>query len=216
MARVTSSAAQSPIIIPGLAGSPDIRANGAADNEFDDASGSSWTSYGTPTAVDENTTTKSHLFLTNTGNATDNTKGIILNAILGALPKTITFKGTGYSQIEGANSGIWFGVTDSATAAGNTVAGGVINNILRADKWTNFATLSGNSTTSHTHLWSAPFYVKIVVTSTSNVDVYTSYDGITWNGPTNFNPGFGGTRYVVIGAYTRGTGQYAVDFVRIV
>src|SRR5260370_29036811 len=85
---------QGPVVIPGFAGSPDIRAGGANDDEFEStaASGATgWTTFGGPTASDENTTAKSHFYIKKTSNsALDSLCGILKTAP--AIPFTVITK----------------------------------------------------------------------------------------------------------------------------
>lgn len=175
------------IVIPGLAGSPDIAAGGADDDEFDqNTSGtpSGWTSMGSPTAMDTNTA-KSHLHIQHNADAASSLRGVY-KAYTPSFPFTVTAKVTGANAMRGSFNA--FGLYVAEASPGKLAGIEHICNTA-AIAWPRlvFRRLYSTSPTapsSETRLdWrdaKDPVYLRIVATDADTLAFKFSYDGLVW------------------------------------
>lgn len=185
-------------IIPGLVGSPDVRVAGTNDDEFDTTDTSDpmtgWTTLGTPTAHDINNTVKSHYYLQKSAASGDVAYGIYkacptipftMTAKLAAANITANFNSAGIFVAEAAP-----GKLLTFAMVHNSSAFGTAPNIgAHVDLWTNRTTYGSNVTTKQGP--DAPIYLRIVVTSSSNIAFYYSKDGMVWRLlQSGYNPSF--------------------------
>lgn len=172
------------VVIPGLAGSPDIRVAGADDDEFDSTDTSDpmtgWTTLGTPTAHDINSTAKSHYYISKSATAGPAQHGIY-KAKSPAF--TMTAKLADLTLNGNDNSaGIFVG---EATPGKMLIAGLYFNSGVDPRRqilcqiWTNPTTYSSTvATIQGSH--EAPIYLRVVATSSTNVSTYYSVNGFAW------------------------------------
>jgi hypothetical protein len=175
------------VVIPGLAGSPDIRAGGAEDDEFDQNSAgtpSGWTAFGSPTAMDTNTA-KSHLHIKMDANATDDLRGVY-KAYTPSFPFTLTAKATGATAFQASFNAIGIYVAEATPGklSGiqnicNTASIAWPRLVYRRVGYTNLTT-----TATETRLnWTGavdPFYLRIVATNSTTLAYKFSHDGLVW------------------------------------
>lgn len=175
------------VVIPGLSGSPDVRAGGASDDEFDAFAG--WTTLG---SLDTSNVTdfKSHYHIKK------NTSGTQVDGIYKAcptIPFTFTAKLSGYQF---TNSYQTPSILIGEASPGKLETWGIQYTgsvLLQRNAWTDRTTRGSNTNdTSHAEIDSlAPFYLRIVVNSSTNVDFGLSGNGFFYRyAITAYNPGF--------------------------
>lgn len=190
------------IVIPGLAGSPDIAVAGANNDEFDSFSG--YTTLGTLDVANV-TDFKSHIHLKRTE------AGVAYNGIYKAAPST-PFTVTAHlvsAYLTGAHhsTGIFLydGTKIASIDVDTTVGFGMFACDLRL--WTNrttFSTAVGGTlvtSTSTSTYFPPPRFIRCVVTSASSIASYWSMDGFIWVGPvwSAQNTGLSAVTYVGLG-----------------
>jgi hypothetical protein len=190
---VSGPASSGQIIIPGLYGSPDIRVAGTNDDEFDTTDTSDpmtgWTTLGTPTAHDINSTVKSHYRVRQAATSSVGLVGIY--KAIPSTPFTVTCKLTDWLERGDFNQAGLF-IAEAAPGKIETLAmkhsgspGG-----LAIDTYTNrttYATTPQNLTVYMT----AGAYLRCVVTTTTSISWYYSFNGLVWRPIlTGRNPGF--------------------------
>jgi hypothetical protein len=175
-----------PITITGLSGSPDKVAGGVHDQEFDTTWNSGgipapWSTFGTAfTASDFNSSRLSHARLQMASNAGSVFGGIIMAAP--AIPYTMTAK-LADSTVSKNNNGAFIFISDSSTAAGNSVVAGpqwstsMTNTTVSS---TNLSTASGLSGLATQGLGQMPMYIRAVVTTANSITYQCSFRGIAW------------------------------------
>lgn len=174
------------IVIPGLSASPDIRAGGTNDWEFDSSTLTGWSTFaggGAVSAYDANTTAKSHLyFKVASSGGTDKWSGVIC-AVAASIPYTITAKLSDFTPTVGWPS---LFVSDSSTAAGQSVTVGpwVGNNLsppsARASSYSNMQTFGTFNDGGKQFGVYPSCYVRLVVTAANNIKAYMSATGYLW------------------------------------
>jgi hypothetical protein len=181
------------VIIPGLAGSPDIRAGGADDDEFDttDTSDpmSGWTTLGTPTAHDMNSTWLSHYYVTKAPG------GVSLTGIYKAIPSmpfTVTAKLAGDNNSADVQSRAALFVAEATPGKVVTVGKyGLSSMGLAADIWASPTSYtSQHGVVTPTGPPGSPVYLRIIVTSSTDVTFQWSVNGKIWFtlGTASMNP----------------------------
>lgn len=167
------------IVIPGLAGSPDIRVGGTDDDEFEALSG--WTTLGTlDTSNVTDVPSHWHAKRVNGAVAVD---GIYKTAP--SMPFTVTAKLSASNVFLGANYNM-VGILLTESAPGKLCTIGLVSNAAviysSVYRWTNRTTLSTNIDTStgrgtplHPHA-----YIRVLVTSSTSISVSLSDDGRQW------------------------------------
>jgi hypothetical protein len=183
------------VIIPGLAASADIKVAGASDDEFDTTDTSDpmtgWTTLGTPTSHDINSTAKSHYYVKQNAGGAVNLVGIY-KAKSPAF--TVTAKMTADTVLATAQGRAGLFIAEAApgkieSIGHYTVSGGVPVGVA-VDVWTNRTTFSSTPATS-LYQTGAHLYLQIVVTSSTNVTYKFSYNGLLWHVLASArNPGF--------------------------
>jgi hypothetical protein len=181
------------IIIPGLSASADIRVAGANDDEFDTTDTSDpmtgWTTLGTPSAHDINSTAKSHYYVRRNAASGDGLVGIY--KACPSIPFTVTCKltdcylGAAYNlaglAILEASPGKIMTLNRNYSAGSPWRIGG--------DKYTNRTTNAGSPPWTAVSMFGI-LYLRLVVNSTTSVDAYFSQSGLSWTLMGNANPGF--------------------------
>ena len=175
-------------IIPGLQGSADIRVAGASDDEFDTTDTSDpmtgWTTLGTPSAHDINSTVKSHYYVATT------TASVALMGIYKAKSPgfTVTCKMSDYFFTSNASMRAGLFISEASPGAISSIA--VANfGTVQVTAWTNRTTFASNPQSLAGP--STYMYFRIVVTSSTNVAYYVSINGLVWTAfLTGHNPGF--------------------------
>lgn len=188
--------------IPYFAGSPDIPLGGGSDDEFDTTDTSdplgSWTTIGSPTTQDINSTIKSHYYIACNANASASIKGIMKTA---SPPFTVVAKMSDFAYRSS------FNMAGLVIASGTDASGGAHTLTLRCngnlsphvyvDPWTN-ATSPGGSLHEEAGPSPAamPSYFAAVVNSSDDVDWYFSHGGMMFSlVGSNTNPSY------TVGAY---------------
>lgn len=193
---VSGASGTGQIIIPGLAGSSDIRVAATNDDEFDTTDTSDpmtgWTTLGTPTAHDINSTVKGHYYIKKSAAAGVGWHGIY-KAVPG-LPDTIITK---IAALNGKNqfntAAIFFG--ESPPGKMETIGIRFSANQqcrVEHDSWTGpTGTGAAITTGADMYPYAGPLWVKLVLTSSSSISVYLSTNGLLWLPFTIArNPGF--------------------------
>jgi hypothetical protein len=168
-------------VIPGLSGSPDVRAGGGNDWEFDSSSTTGWSSFAGGGAVtfDFNTTAKSHAYVKVATNGSADKFGGIIHAAP-SVPFTVTAK---LSDCNFLATTVWpvLFVSDSSTAAGNSVYVGLYGGTPRDGANTNMQTFTGfGSSGAVGQTNKAAIYLRLVVHAANNIDTLVSYNGFVW------------------------------------
>lgn len=182
--------------ISGLQGNPDIDAAGGSDDEFNTTDTSDpmtgWTTLGTPTAHDINSTVKGHYYIKKSAAAGVGWHGIY-KAVPG-LPDTIITK---IAALNGKNqfntAAIFFG--ESPPGKMETIGIRFSANQqcrVEHDSWTGpTGTGAAITTGADMYPYAGPLWVKLVLTSSSSISVYLSTNGLLWLPFTIArNPGF--------------------------
>lgn len=179
------------IVIPGMAGSADIASGGGADDEFDqNTSGtpSGWTAFNSPDTVNTNAV-RSHLYIKANAASGDNIKAIY--KACPTIPFTVTCKMSDYF-IKANYTGAGLILLDSTPTKLLTLGAATnVNERFGGTNWTNKTTVSGGAGTDYVCTPWPNAYLRFVVNSSSNVDLYVSRGGRVWRSlGTAFNPGF--------------------------
>lgn len=178
------------IVIPGMAGSVDIAGGGGSDDEFDqNTSGtpSGWTAFNAPDTV--NTQTLSQLYLKANAAAGDNIKGIY--KAVPSIPFTVTAKMNDFF-VKANYTGAGLMLLDGTPTKLLTI-GAAMNVTERygGTNWTNKTTVSGGAGTDYVCTPWPNTYLRFVVNSSSNIDLYVSRGGRVWRSlGLAFNPSF--------------------------
>lgn len=183
------------IIIPGLYGSADIRVAGVNDDEFDTTDTSDpmtgWTTMGTPTTHDINSSRKSHYYLKLNAAAGNTTAGIY--KATPSMPFTVTVKIAEY-MVHTSQGRVCLFIGESTP--GKMAAGGWAgdNNRygdLTLDLWTN-PTTYGSQIVAPFIFSGGARYLRCVVTSSTVVQFQASLDAFSWwnLGASTLNPAF--------------------------
>ncbi len=181
------------VVIPGLAGSPDIPAGGGSDDEFDATDTSDpmtgWTTLGTPTAHDINSTVKSHYYVKLNATAGEHLTGIYkaspstpfaMKAKLTAANIQANYNGAGIFIAEASP-----GKIDALNCSYNE--GYKIN----LTQWSSPTGSAGSVANAVQPGGIMPVYFLIVAASSTDVSYYWSPDGILWRTvAVARNPGF--------------------------
>jgi hypothetical protein len=179
------------IVIPGLAGSPDKKASGGSDDEFD-ATLSGWTTMGSFTTLTSNDTYKSHLYMKRTGGASPTADGVYKTAP--GQPFTMTAKLSDMSQFANYDSvGIFVAEATPGKIDALVISYPGAPMCPGREQWSNPTTRTGSGTSyaSSFGYRFIPIYLRIVVTSNTAVDFYLSQGGFFfYKVTTQFNPGF--------------------------
>lgn len=172
------------VVIPGLAGSADIKGSGANDDEFDVTDASppigSWTTLGSPTSQNANSTALSHYYVKKSATGTLGTHGIYKASP--STPFTMTAK-LSDSTIRNIDhgAGIFVGETTPGKMASLYLgaSSGTLKFAFIAATWTNPTTFN-TTVTALDEPVTAPVYLRIVASSSTSVGYYWSYNGIVW------------------------------------
>lgn len=171
------------VVIPGLAGSPDIAGagGGGINEEYDTVTpGLTWDS--TPTVVDSNTTFKSHLYVTHNANAT--ITGLRTFAPAGAFDARVHISiGSGTAALPNLPQvGLEVHNSDSSNRA-------LIWAALQASPYaqmafTGYTYASSSYTARNTAVvtYGHKFYLRLVRDGSNNFSFYYSHDGNMWIG----------------------------------
>lgn len=180
VASATNGTLSAEVVIPGLAGSPDKRAGGGDDHEFD-TSLSGWTDVGTVTK-DADSTRLSHLYLETPGNT-----GILgIRRTAPSFPATLTAS-LDARVIETQNNVA--GIFVSTSSPGVIVYVGLVfyaaNDMrIARRKYTDPTTYSSEALSSTlgalgtTH--GRRVLLRILVTSTTSITTSYSFDALNW------------------------------------
>ncbi len=170
------------IVIPGLAGSPDIPPGGGSDDEFDTTDTSDpmtgWTTMGSPTAHDINSTIKSHYYIKVNANAGTSFCGIY-KAMSPAF--TVTTRVSDYTSALNYNMVSLFvaeaspGKMWSISAQHSTIPFDI-----RTESWTGPTSGSANVLDVAERFGRPPIYFRIIVTSSTNVTFLYSCNGLIY------------------------------------
>lgn len=165
--------------IDGLAGSPDIKAGGTNDDEFDqNTSGvpSGWTGFNTPSTVDTNTAlSQLHIVSNNTGG--DVWRGIY--KATPATPFTVTAKITDVLQVNNYDCVALVLLDSTPTKFINVGIGFNGSPDTFTEYWNSATSKNGDIVGAQTG-WTAPAYVRFHVTDATHVDIYVSRNGLAW------------------------------------
>jgi hypothetical protein len=172
------------IIIPGLAGSPDIKSSGSEDDEFDqNGSGtpSGWTLFGGNSPSARTDIFKSHLQIAAAAATSHSVNGIIK-----AKANPTTFPWTVIAKLNDCD------VDSNYGRCGLFIADAITTNKLDTlsfsqngdptisetyfSNWTTFGSILTGSDVARI----MPIYFKMVVHAANNIDMYCSYSGMAW------------------------------------
>lgn len=187
--------------ISSLQSNPDIDVGTGIDDEFvENTSGvpSGWTAIpsGTPNTIDTNTAySLLHMVANGGGGSATELQGIYIATP--STPFTVTCKLSDWSikTSDQAQAGLFVGVA-GASGAFMSIGSYSTSSPLYADTYcrlyTNRSTASSNFFSTGIHLFGRPaIYYRMVVHSTTNVDLQQSYNGFDWFPCTTAkNPGF--------------------------
>jgi hypothetical protein len=204
------------IVIPGLAASPDIRVAGANDQEFD-AALSGNTTLGSLDTSNANSDALSHLHLVKNAAAAAAYHGEYWATP--AAPFTVSAKiSDAYLRANNNAVGIMVG---EATPGAFVVLGIEVATNLRmaAQRWTNNTTFGATIGTNVTVLnHQPPYYLRIVVNSTTDLDFFYSQNGMVWMSHTEaYNPSLtvGSMGLLVKSASATYPGEAMFDWLRV-
>lgn len=171
--------------IPGLAGSPDIPLGGGNDDEFDVTDTSDpmtgWTTLGTVTSHNINSTVKSHYRLSKAAVSGVDWSGIY--KACPSMPFTVTAKMTGVIGRDTWNSAGLM-IATATPGALETLTGrhsGTNTVRFEHDSWTGPTGTGAGITIGGTATWPLPpAYLRCVVTSSTALQYYVSLNGSIW------------------------------------
>ena len=205
---VSGASGSGHIVIPGLAGSPDVvpASPSSYDDEFESLSG--WTTLGS----------------LNTSNVTDfpshwhvkkATIGLQIHGIYKAAPSTPFTVTAKFSDIMYAGNYNEYGLAlgDSTPTAWWSMSLSVYPSpwSIQNDVWTNNTSRSGATNYSQ---YDQPRYLRLIVNSSTSVDVRVSMNGLIWDPVVNaLNPGFASKVGIVVSA-NGVDAEAAVDWIR--
>lgn len=181
------------VVIPGFGSHPDIRVAGTNDDEFDTTDTTDpmtgWTTLGTPTTHDMNSTALSHYYVKQ--NATASTSWVGIYKANPSIPFTVTAKlASSFARANYSSAGLFVGQATPGNMLvllrGHNTTPGIIADEL----FTNPTTFS-TQYTSFTGYALGPVWLRIVVTASTNIACYYSLDGLLFTTlETGRNPGF--------------------------
>jgi hypothetical protein len=179
--------------IPGLSGSPDIQVAGANDDEFDTTDTSDpmtgWTTMGSPTAHDINSTVKSHYYLKQT-NATSALVGIYRAAPSTPFTVTVKVSDVAYSA-NYASAALFVGETTPGKMVRLETQYGNGAYRISVERFNSPSAYVDNPYNAANLTGFAPLYLRMVVTSSTSFAFYWSRGGMVWSAvATGYNPGF--------------------------
>lgn len=172
------------IVIPGMAGSADIAAGGGSDDEFDTTDSSDpmtgWTTLGAPTSHTMNSTVLSHYYVKKSATGTLGTHGIYKASPSTPFTMTAKLSDSTVRNID-HGAGIFVGETSPGKMASLYLAAssGTLKYAFTAATWTNPTTFNATVTTLDQPK-TAPVYLRIVASSSTNVAYYWSHGGHVW------------------------------------
>jgi hypothetical protein len=179
--------------ISGIQGSPDITVAGTNDDEFDTTDSSDpmtgWTTLGTPTSHDINSTVKSHYYVRQAATATLGIVGIY--KAIPAVPFTVTCK---LSDADIQTNFNLAGLFVAEASPGKIEALEFLHTSTGigygVDAYTNRTTFS-STPVAFTVGYDAPIYLRCIVTTTTSIGWYVSRGGLIWRKlVSGRNPGF--------------------------
>jgi hypothetical protein len=179
--------------ISGLQGSPDITVAGTNDDEFDTTDSSDpmtgWTTLGTPTSHDINSTVKSHYYVRQAATATLGIVGIY--KAIPAVPFTVTCK---LSDADIQTNFNLAGLFVAEASPGKIEALEFLHTSTGigygVDAYTNRTTFA-STPVAFTVGYDAPIYLRCIVTTTTSIGWYVSRGGLIWRKlVSGRNPGF--------------------------
>jgi hypothetical protein len=204
------------IVIPGLAASADIRVAGANDQEFD-AALSGNTALGTPDTANANSDALSHLHLVQ--NATSS--GIYVGEYWATpgTPFTVSAK-ISDAYLRANSNAVAIMVGEGTPGAFVVLSIEVATQLsLRAQRWTNNTTFGATiGTNLVVQNFQPPYYVRIVVNSTTDLDFHYSQNGLVWMSHTEaYNPSLtvGSMGLVVKSQNATYPGEAMFDWLRV-
>ena len=206
--------------ISGLDGSPDVDVAGTNDDEFNDSALTGWTTFGSPTTADADTSRKGHLYLRKAAASGAHVAGIY--KANPSMPFTMTAKMSAFRMGGDFNmAGLFVGVTNPASGAFKAVlyqegapSAGLVSPGVIA--WSNPTTYNGAGTYWRNSPHS-PIYLRIIATSSSNVTFQASLDGTFFHTIVSANnPGFtiGSVGLFVNPDSASNDGEAAFDWIR--
>lgn len=185
------------IIIPGLSGSADIRVAGTNDDEFDTTDTSDpmtgWTTLGSPTSHNINSTVKSHYYVKK--NAASGTAMAGIYKASPSAPFTVTAKLSDCTFVPSGWGKTALFIAEASPGKVEAIELGTYSsNIWRlaVESYTS-PTSSASAVVSWQwdNVYAPPMYLRIIVTSTTNVAYYVSRNGLVWKSlTTGRNPSF--------------------------
>jgi hypothetical protein len=179
--------------ISGLQGSPDITVAGTNDDEFDTTDVSDpmtgWTTLGTPTSHNINSTVKSHYYIRQAATATFGMVGIY--KAIPAVPFTVTCK---ISDADLQTNFNLVGLLVAEASPGKIETLELVHTTpgvgYGVDAYTNRTTFA-STPVAFTGSYDTPIYFRCVVTTTTSIGWYVSRGGLIWRTlVTGRNPGF--------------------------
>jgi len=188
---VSPASGMGTVLIPGLAGSPDIipASPSSYDDEFD-ASLTGWTTLGSLDTLNANTI-PSHLYMVKNTTSNMTVEGIY--KAIPTMPFTVTVKLTDYFHSSNYQS---VGLFVAEASPGKLFVFGPVSHTGH-NFWTCYAYQVWNSRTSRSATLNeadGPYrkpYVRLIVTSSTNITTQHSEDGLVWvTRHTSINPGF--------------------------
>ena len=187
------------IIVPGLAGSADIRVAGANDDEFDTTDTSDpmtgWTTLQTPTAHDINSTAKSHYYVKKTATSASTGHVGIYKAWSPSAGGTVTCKMTDCIQAR-VNFQRGGGLFIAEASPGKMMnlwsvdaGGGALLQVTYYTAPGTYSSAPGTYGVAGQAMW--PIYFRIVYNSLTSISYYFSMSGKLWTPIlVAHNPGF--------------------------
>lgn len=195
LTTATAADLSAEVVIPGLAGSPDIlpASPHASDLEFD-TSTIGGTALGSPDTIDADTTIRSHLYISEGANSAFALVGRYWS--VPSMPFTMTAKISDVTMpnAQFARGGIGVAEATPGKTQGiytESVGARVISTISSTTPTTGAAYVTAGG--SGTDTWSGlPVYFRCVVVSSTDITWYVSFGGHIFrrHGSANINPGF--------------------------
>lgn len=193
---VSGASGTGQIIIPGLNASPDKYVGGGSDDDFDSTDTTDpitgWTTIGTPTTLDTNSTAKSHLYIKKNGGPTSMEMHGIYKAASPAFT-VVTKLSAHVLTADFGRAGLFISTSSPGacvTLDMNYASGNGVVDVVAGSSPTNFTTIVG-TVTLNALARLLPMWFKIVAASSSNVTFQYSGNGLLWYTLASaYNPGF--------------------------
>lgn len=180
------------LIIPGLSASADIRVAGTNDDEFDSTNTNNpptgWTAMGSISAVDINSTVKSHLYLNHAAQSGTHMQGVYKSIPVSPQYSITTKLNDAHLRADFNQAGLFIG-EGTPGKMDATMCTHETGLKFFAKSYTS-PTANNNANLGNVAYGHPPAYLRITVYSATDVELFYSFNGLVFCSLVRHNPGF--------------------------